>query len=81
MINILHTPIMVNNQIKNCNNITILVIYNPLFMRHSDITSAKSDVGICTPPILTAHNRVSGFFTRKAQLHLFNGELGRATER
>ncbi|WP_420196166.1 hypothetical protein, partial [Morganella morganii] len=31
--------------------------------------------------ILTAHNRVSGFFMHEAQTHLFNGGLGGATER
>ncbi len=41
---------------------TILVIYNPLFMRHSDITSAKSDVGIGLLITTKAHTPRKRFF-------------------
>lgn len=62
---------------------TILVIYNPLFMRHSDITSAKSDVGIGVLNLLLigAYAALCGFFICEIQLHPFNGGLYGGIER
>lgn len=44
---------------------------------YSHMAAAKSAVGIGLPEMSKAHHRFSGFFMRKAQLHL-NGELGGA---
>ncbi|QPB79866.1 hypothetical protein EHE21_10935 [Proteus sp. GOKU] len=51
-------------------------------MRHSDITSAKSDVGIGVLNLSKRRiHRASGFFVCEIQLHLFNGGLCGGIER